>query len=57
MVRLLSDIRHSTNCRALRAAAVIREMERAVLEAEEDERDSPDTSREELRNKPHWRTS
>jgi hypothetical protein len=57
MVRLLSDIRRSANCRALRAAAVIREMELAAIEAEEEERDGPDTSREEFRDKPSWRTS
>jgi hypothetical protein len=58
MVRLLSDIRHSANCRALRATAVIREMELAALEAEEEEGDDPDTSRDEMWDKkPSWRTS
>jgi hypothetical protein len=56
-VRLLSDMRHSANCRALRAAAVIREMELAVREAEEEEQDSRDTVREETGSKPAWRTS
>jgi hypothetical protein len=57
MVRVLSDIRHSANCRALRAAAVIREMELAEIEAEEEEREERDTAREEAWDKPSWRTS
>jgi hypothetical protein len=57
MVRLLSDIRHSANCRTLRAAAVIREMELAVVEAEEEEEQSREIAREDTRNKPTWRTS
>ncbi|QYD69315.1 hypothetical protein KZJ38_02710 [Paraburkholderia edwinii] len=57
MVRVLSDIRRSANCRALRAAAVIREMELAEIEAEEEERESRDTAREEAWDKPSWRTS
>jgi hypothetical protein len=57
MVRLLSDIRHSANCRTLRAAAVIREMELAVVEAEEEEEQSRETAREDTSNKPTWRTS
>jgi hypothetical protein len=32
-------------------------MELAAIEAEEEERDGPDTSREEFRDKPSWRTS
>jgi hypothetical protein len=57
MVRALSDIRRSANCRALRAAAVIREMELAEIEAEEEERECRDTAREEAWDKPGWRTS
>jgi hypothetical protein len=56
-VRLLSDMRHAANCRALRAAAVIREMELAIQEAEEEEQQSRETAREDTRNKPTWRAS
>jgi hypothetical protein len=56
-VRLLSDMRHLANCRALRAAAVIREMELAIQEAEEEEEQSRETAREDSCNKPAWRTS
>jgi len=54
---LLSDMRHAANCRALRAAAVIREMELAIQEAEEEEQQSRETAREDTRNKPTWRAS
>jgi hypothetical protein len=57
LVRLLSDIRHSANCTALRAAATNRAIELAAAEANEDELESPEPSRDEVRDKTSWRTS
>jgi hypothetical protein len=57
LVRLLSDMRHAADCRALRAAATQRAMELAAQEAAEAEQDKPDTSRESVRGKSTWRMS
>jgi hypothetical protein len=57
LVRLLSDIRHASDCRMLRAAATQRAMELAAAEAAEDEQDKPDASRDNPRDKATWRTS
>jgi hypothetical protein len=57
LVRLLSDIRHAADCRALRAAATQRAMELAAQEAAEAEQDKPETAREGTRGKATWRTS
>lgn len=61
LVRLLSDIRHSTNCTALRAVATNRAIELADAEAAQEqlerELDGPDTARENAAEKPNWRTS
>ncbi len=43
LVRLLSDIRHSAHCRALRAAAASNEMERALNEESLQPEDGEDT--------------
>ncbi|BCF98698.1 hypothetical protein PPGU19_032670 [Paraburkholderia sp. PGU19] len=56
LVRMLSDIRHAADCRALRAAATQRAIELAAQEAEE-EQEKPDTARESTRDKTTWRTS
>ncbi|WP_109480239.1 hypothetical protein [Paraburkholderia sp. C35] len=57
LVRMLSDIRHAADCRALRAAATQRAIELAAQEAAEAEQDKPETARENMRDKPTWRTS
>jgi hypothetical protein len=58
LVRLLSDIRHSADCRTLRAAATNRAMELAAAEAEEDSAtDSADESREVQQDERIWRGS
>lgn len=57
LVRLLSDMRHAADCRALRAAATQRAIELAAEEAAEAEQDERDTSRDNLRGKTTWRTS
>jgi hypothetical protein len=57
LVRLLSDMRHAADCRALRAAATQRAMELAAAEAAEEEQEKPDTAREGSRDKTTWRTS
>ncbi|TCG07286.1 hypothetical protein BZM27_20610 [Paraburkholderia steynii] len=56
LVRMLTDIRHAADCRALRAAATQRAIELAAQEAEE-EQETPDTARESTRDKTTWRTS
>jgi hypothetical protein len=57
LVRLLSDMRHAADCRALRAAATQRAIELAAEEAAEAEQDKPDTSRDNPRGKSTWRIS
>ncbi|MBP0592921.1 hypothetical protein J8I87_24955 [Paraburkholderia sp. LEh10] len=57
LVRLLSDMRHAADCRALRAAATQRAMELAAAEAAEEEQEKPETAREGIRDKVTWRTS
>ncbi|MEP9326247.1 hypothetical protein PPMP20_24385 [Paraburkholderia phymatum] len=57
LVRLLSDMRHAADCRALRAAATQRAIELAAEEAAEEEQDKPGTSRDNPRGKTTWRTS
>jgi hypothetical protein len=57
LVRMLSDIRHAADCRALRAAATQRAIELAAEEAAEEEQEKPDTARESTRDKTTWRTS
>jgi hypothetical protein len=58
LVRLLSDIRHSANCSALRAAATNRAIELAAAEAEEDSTpESADEAREVQQDEHIWRGS
>ena len=57
LVRLLSDMRHAADCRALRAVATQRVIELAAEEAAEAEQEKPEASRENVRGKSTWRMS
>jgi hypothetical protein len=58
LVRLLSDLRHSADCRALRAAAANRAMELAALEDEEEQdAENADEIREAGQRERIWRRS
>jgi hypothetical protein len=58
LVRLLSDLRHSADCRALRVAAANRAMELAALEDEEEQdAESSDETRESTQNERIGRRS
>jgi hypothetical protein len=57
LVHLLSDLRHSAHCSALRAAATNRVIELAATEEDGQASDSPDETREAPQNDRVWRRS